>query len=255
MKKAGVLILLVSLILVLSLMLASAQNQTIEEKAYNCLKAKLGDDCGKSNSVEQLAFSLLAISDNSAKQSQCKSSLLDKQKADNSFGTIKETSLAIIALEYINHNTDASENYLLEKKKISNLEWYLEMDSSEATQCEVSGTTVNIDVNKKITSLSSTSCFTKAFGDYWLKIDNNCIEKDIEVSCDKSFISTLIYKKSGSNVWHVTSDIQLASAKEKTSHKINSYCFSSTDSCDYEGSLWSALALQTTSNQISEFLP
>jgi len=259
MKKIGVLF----LTLLLALTIVSAQNQnqteqTIEEKAYSCLKNKLGDNCGNSNSVEQLAFSLLAMAYDSGIQEDCKSALLDKQKTDNSFGSIKETSLAIIALHNTGADTDGAEEWLLNSKKTpSKLEWYLEIDMTGQGTCTLSydttSKTISISEDKKISG-SFGNCFSLAYDNYWLKIKPECLNKNFTVSCDRDFISTLLYKKSQSQVWYVSSDVQSASAGGQTEHKISSYCFGIT-SCDYEGSLWATLALQTIGKDISEFIP
>lgn len=252
MKKTGVLF----LILLATLIIVSAQNQTIDEKAYSCLRDKVKDNCNKLT-LEQQVFSLLALSDNSGIQNECKSSLLDKQKSDNSFGNVKDTSLAIIALNYIKRSTDNEEKWLLKNKKTADLEWYLEIEATSETKCKVDSSTITIKEDKKISG-NPGSCLSLAYSNYWLRISDNCLDKNFTVSCDKDFISTLIYKKSGSNVFHVTSDVQSASASGTTEHQVKSYCFSSTlDSkeCNYEASLWASLALSRTGNSISEVLP
>ncbi len=258
MKKIGVLF----LTLLLALTIVSAQNQnqteqTIEEKAYSCLKNKLGNNCGNGN-VEQLAFSLLAMAYDSGIQKDCKSTLLDKQKTDNSFGSIKETSLAIIALHNIGADTTDEEEWLLSKKRNpSELEWYLEIDMTGQGTCTLSydtaSKTISISEDKKISG-NLGNCFSLAYDNYWLKVKPECLNKNFTISCDRDFISTLIYKKSQSQVWYISSDVQSASAGGQTEHKISSYCFGVT-SCDYEGSLWAVLALQSVGKDISEFIP
>lgn len=253
MKKIGILLVAIFLTLVI----VSAQNvteQAIGEKAYSCLEEKLGDNCGNSNSVEQIAFSILAIADNCGTQSDCKSALLNKQKTNNCWGNIKETSLAIIALDYIGQNTEDEKECLLDNKKTAGLEWYLEIDSASQTACSLTGGgSININENKKISG-SVGSCFSLAYDGYWLEIKNSCLDRNLTVSCDKDFMSTLLYKKSGSNVWHVSSDVKSASAGGKTEHSVKSYCFG-TSGCDYESSLWATLALSRTEESVSEFLP
>ena len=251
MKKAGVLL----IVLILFLTIVSAQNatQTIDEKAFSCLKNEVEDKCDKLT-LEQQIFSLLALSDNSGIQQECKSAILDKQKTDNSFGSIKDTALAVIALNYIGTNTDDETNYLLSKKKTASLEWYLEIESNSETKCKVDSSSITIRDDKKISGNPGT-CFSLAYSNYWLRISDSCLNQNLTVSCDQNFISTLIYKKTGSNTWHVTSDIQSASAGGKTEHQVKSSCFSSGAGCNYEDSLWSTLAISRTGNSVSEFLP
>ena len=80
MKKS---VLVLVLIIVLSISLVSALNSTeTDDKAIECLKDKLGDDCADLNSVEQIAFSMLAMSHDSNIKSDCKSPLMDKSNDD-----------------------------------------------------------------------------------------------------------------------------------------------------------------------------
>jgi hypothetical protein len=258
MKKEGVL-LFVFLLILFSLIFVSAQNTT-EEKAYTCLKGKVKDKC-PSLTVEEQAFSLLALADNSAIQSECKSALKSKSNDNECWPStcnIKDTSLALLSLNNIGENTDKIETWLLNKKKIpSELEWYLEIEASQATSCTISydssKSTIKIDENKKI-SANAGSCLTRAYDNYWLKIDSSCLNKNFTVSCDKDFISTLLYKKTLGQTWYVSSDVKSASAGGTTENAVNSLCFG-LNACDYEGSLWASLALQKSGNDIDKFLP
>ena len=248
MKKVGVLM----LVLILTLMIVSAQNETIDEKASSCLQNNVKDKCDKLT-LEQQVFTLLSLSDNSGIQSECKSSLLDKKKTDNSFGTIKDTALSAIALNYVGTSTKEQEKWILAENKSASLEWYLEIESNSETKCTVDSSSITIKQDKKISG-NAGSCLSLAYNNYWLRISDNCLNKNFIISCDKYFISTLIYKKPGSNVWHVSSDAQTSSPGGKTEHQIKSSCFGASG-CDYESSLWAALALSRTGNRISGFLP
>jgi len=255
MKKVGVLILILVAFL-LALSIVSAQNST-EEKGYSCLKSKLGSNCGGTDNVEQLSFSLLAMAYDSS-QSNCKSALLNKKTNENWNNNIKQTSLAILALNNIGQDTNKQETWLLSKTKTpTELEWYLEIEASQASSCDItydsSARTINIGDNKKISS-DAGSCLTRAYENYWLKVSDSCLNKNFTVSCNKDFISTLLYKKANSNTWYVSSDVKSASAGAKTENRVDSSCFG-TSACDYEGSLWAVLALQKTDNNITKFLP
>ncbi len=253
--KKGVLFFLIAVLLISFVL---AQNETIEDKAYNCLKDKVKDKCS-TLSLEEAAFSLLALSDNSAIQSECKSALKSKQQSSGSFGSIKETALSIIALNYIGEDTSKAESWLLSKTKPSDVEWYLEIDSSNAVQCEIrydsTSKTINIASNKKISG-DPGNCFSKAYDNYWLRIKDSCLDKEFEVSCDSDFITTLLYKKPNTNIWHVSSQVESVSAGGTTINKVNSLCFSESNSCDYEGTLWATLALYKVGNEnTSSFIP
>jgi len=257
MKKAGILFALM-IVFSLTLITVSAQNQTVDEKAVDCLKSKVKGNCD-SLTIEQQVFSILGLADNSAVQSECKSALLDKQSADNSWNqNIKDTSLAIIALNYIKANVNDEVEWLLSKKKTADLEWYLEIDASTATQCEVEydtvSKTINIGEDRKISG-NLGNCLSLAYGDYWLKISDKCFDKTFKVSCDQNFVSTTLYKKPGSDVWYISSDSQSTSSGGTNEHTMSSYCFGSGKGCDYEESLWATLALSEAGEDITDFLP
>ncbi len=236
-SKKGVLI----LFLLLTMSFVSAQNESIEDMAISCLKDKVEDKCSSLSFQEQV-FSLLSIG-------KCKSEL--KDKGDECFPSsncnIKDTSLALLALENSGSNTDDIEEWLLDNRiPTSEVEWFLEIDLTGQSQCTLtsddSEKTITISEDKKISG-NPGSCFSFAYDSYWLKVDEDCFNKKIQVSCDKDFISTLLYKKQGSNIWHVSNDVESASAEGKTEHKVNSLCFSTSSSCDYESNLWASLAL------------
>ena len=260
--KKGVLFLALSIVLILSLSIVyAADNSTYDEKAYSCLENKVKSKCS-SLTLEQQVFSLLALSYSSAIQSECKTSLKALGKNDECWPKdsckIKDTALATIALKSVGSNTDKSESWLI-NKNITNtgVEWYLEIDSNEATQCKLTydsiEKTISIADNKKLSG-SPGDCLSFAYDNYWMKIKDSCLNKKFEVSCDKGFISTLLYKKANSNVWYVSSDVQSASASAKTSHHVNSYCLG-VSSCNYEDNLWAMLALSQTGNDIKGLLP
>jgi len=267
MKKRVLIISLILLaILFLSPLAITAQDETEDiERAYSCLEDELGTNCGDSKSTEQSVLSLLAGAYDSGIQSDCKDSINNK-KQDNCWGTtqtsncdLKSTSQAILALNHIGGDIEDYINWLLEKKELAtNLDWFLEIDANEATICKVNVNgegelTFNIAEDKKISGTST--CLTPAEQNYFLKISDSCLEDNFTISCDKNFITTLLYKKTASSVYHVSSQTHSASADGTTQEKVNAFCFASTGSCDYEGSLWAAFALAKTGKDISDYLP
>jgi len=265
--KKRVLISFVLLTILFSLLpIISAQEETDEiEKAYTCLENKLGDNCGDTKSTEQTAFSLLAIAYDSSLQSDCKSSLENK-KQNNCWGStstancdLKSTSQAILALDNIGKNVDDYVDWLLNKRKLTtDLDWFLEIDANEATTCKIkvnegSELTFTINENKKISGTST--CLTPAEQNYFLKISSTCYDDNFTISCNKDFITTLLYKKPGDSVYYVSSKTHSASADGSTQEKVESYCFATAADCDYGGSLWAALALAKTGEEISDYLP
>jgi len=257
MKKAVVLTVFLFAILFVSLV--SAQNETVEEKAYSCLQNKVEDKCDNLQ-IEEQSFSLLASAYNSGIKSECIDALKEKSSNNECWPSsgckIKDTSLALLALNYAKTDTDKIEKWLLSKNKTSPLEWYLEIDSSTATSCtltyDTSSKSISISEDKKISG-SPGSCFELAYDSYWLKIEPTCLRKNITVSCNKDFISTLLFKKTGSNVWHVSSNVESSSSGGKTQHTVNAFCFSTGSDCNYEDNLWAVLALKQSGNDVSAY--
>ncbi len=248
MKKSmlfGVLIIL----LILNLSFVIAVGNETDDKAYDCLKEKVEDECS-SLSPEARIFSLLAIG-------ECKDEVLD----DSNYETdIKSTAQAILALDKVGVDTTTAEAWLLSQNTTtSGIDWFLQIESTEATECTITNGglhKVTIGENKKISS-NAGACLILYGGDYWLKISSsptlNCYTKEFEISCDKSFLTTLWYKKTTSDVIHVSANTHTASAGGTTTEKVNSLCFGTP--CDYEASLWAALVLNFKGYDVSSFLP
>jgi hypothetical protein len=231
------------------------------EKAYSCLNSKVEDQC-ENLSPEEQAFSLLALGYNSKTQNECVSSLFDKSSDNKCWPSssckLRDTALATIALDFVNEDTDKSEEWLLSKTKQANLVWYLQIDSREATTCKVSykGRDYNIDISqdKKIDS-NAGSCLTRSDGDYWLQISSSCLDNNYTISCSNDFISSLLYQKQGSETIFVSAQTHSASADGETKENVNALCFEQAGSCDYEGTLWATFALQRAGHSISKFIP
>jgi len=257
-KKELVIVLLIFSLLLISLV--AAQNETGIDKAYSCLKNKVSDRGCEDLTVEEQAFSLLALAYDSSSHADCKSALLDEMRDDDSWeGKLKQTALAVLALNYVNYNTEDSEDWLLTQKKVpSELDWFLEIDSTEATECKISyeGTdrTIKIGEDKKI-NRAAGSCLSLSEGSYWLKIKSTCYETNFTISCDKDFVTTLIYTKKSGSTYYVSSTTNSAPAEGETEERVNAFCLKQGSSCDYEGTLWGALALSVTGHDKSEFLP
>ena len=262
MKKRAVVLILLLFLTIMPFVLAA--NETGYEKAYSCLETQLGDDCAASASTEQTAFSLLAVAYNSGLQGDCKKALEDKEK-DNCWGKtssdscdLKSTSQAILALNYIGKNTDDYVKWLEDKKKqTTGLTWFLEIDANEATSCKIKTNDANektftINENKKISGTST--CLAPAENNYFLRIADSCLTSNFTISCDKDFITTLLYKKTSGSTYYVSSLTNEAMAGDSTEEKVNAYCFG-VNNCDYEGSLWATIALAKLGKDISPYLP
>lgn len=252
--KRGYLLLIISIFLVSTSLLVTAQNESEEisdvDKAYDCLIDKL-DKCSSLSSEEKI-FSLLSVG-------KCKTEVMsdssNRECWPKSDCNLKTTSQAVLALS----DSEKPEAWLLNQNKTpEELEWFLQIESPESTTCEIlydsSPYQISIADDKKINS-GAGSCLTLSSGAYWLRISPACYEKKFEVSCDTGFLTNLLYKKKTSSTIHVPGTTNSAAAEGTTTEKVNSVCFGEDNSCNYEGSLWAAFALKNKGYDISNYLP
>ena len=255
--RKGVLLFVFLFVLVLPMILAVA-NETEDskkDKAYACLNSKVEGNCS-TLSLEQKIFSLLSIG-------KCRDEVEAASSSNSCWPAtncdVKTTAQAILSLNNAGKNTDAAEDWLLSQNKTpENLNWFLEIESSEETICTItySGTSNRVTVKEdKTISSSAGNCLSLAQSNYWLKISQNCLDVEFTVSCDRSFLTTLLFKKTDSSTIHVSKDISESSANGSTIVKVNSFCFANGNQCSYEGSLWAALALEKVEKDISPFTP
>jgi hypothetical protein len=261
--KKGVNVFFLAFILLFSINFVFAQNETTTptgiDKGYSCLIEKLGDNCEGTSSTKQASFNLLAIAYDSSQQNTCKTTLNQKKKTncwgetDTSPCDVKSTALATIALSYIQENTDDSVNYLLEKRfSETGLIWFLQIDSTNRTECDINGETIIIEEHKKLSG-NPPSGLKKAYDDNWLEIEDE--SKEYIISCIDDFTTSLSYQKPGSNIYHILSDTNTAAGFDSITEKVESYCLSSSSTCNYEDTLWGALALAKSGKDISSLLP
>ena len=263
MRKAGAI--LISVLLVLLLPLAIAEDSAKVDKAYTCLEGKVKGKCSSLASVEEQSFALFALAYDSALAGECKSALISNMKNQEcwpkSACKVKDTAQAVLALNYIGADTTKPEKWLLSQNKTpSDLIWFLEIDAKDATSCTVKYETnstqniISMAADKKLSLSGNGNCLSLTNGNYWLQIAPSCLGRKFRVSCDKDFYTALLYKKSNSDVWHISSNTQAASAGGTTETTVNSLCFKQGGECDYEASLWATLALQQDYS-IESFLP
>jgi len=246
------------LFFLISLTFVIAQDETDDEKvskAYDCLSEKVADDCD-TISTEEKIFTFLAIRD-------CKSELIGDSNENKCWPkqncNIKTTAQAIFALADSGTNTNEAEDWLLSQNQSpTNLIWYLEIESPDATSCTVtySGAshTINIGEDKKLSGAPG-SCLSLAQDNYWLRISPVCYGLEFDVSCSDDFLTTLLFTKTNSQTIHVSADSHSASSGGTTNEKIDSSCFAQGNTCDYEGTLWATLALDSLDYEVSSFLP
>jgi hypothetical protein len=239
MKKGVVLLFLFSIILASLVVAQDEEVASIEDKAYTCIQSRFNQTDCDSLSSEGRIFALLTLG-------KCKDEVLDDSNYESD---LKYTAQAVLALNKVGVNVDDTVEWLLEQNKIpTDMIWYLQIDSTEATSCTIeygsTSNTIDIAEDKKISSNAGT-CLTRAteYNNYWYKINPTCYEEEFEISCDRDFITTLLFKKPNDNTIHVAYDTHSEKGGGTTTEQINFLCFQKGNVCNYEGTLWSTLVL------------
>lgn len=269
-KKEKIIIFLCILLFSLSIILAedgntatsSQQNLSNVERAYKCLETEIKDDCSGATTVQQLAFSILATP-KTAILNKCVEKLEAKKKSEDCFGdtscTIKDTALAILALDHVRKNTTKYEEWLLSKRiNYSEVDWIVQQDSDGETDCVLkydNGTYQFTTKENKKLSGNFGPCFYPTYQDYWLKIDKDCFGKEIKVGCNKKFIISLLYKVPNSEKINVLSDTKEGAQNTEITFSIDSKCFGIGGSCNYEENAWAILALKKKGHDIKKYVP
>jgi hypothetical protein len=234
-------------------------NQSVQDKAYACLESKVSGKCS-TLSVSEMSLVLLS-NPNQSLSSECRTELINKRDGANCWPrgacTIKDTALAVLALNNYGEDTSDAENWLISKNRTADLVWFLEQDAANATQCKITYSAndylINVGENKRINE-DAGPCLSRAQANFWLQISPSCYDNEFSILCDQNFVSALLYKYEDSSTIFVSSDTKSSPAGGTTSLKINARCFG-LNSCDYEGSLWATLALLKTQHDIANYLP
>ncbi|MEK6760557.1 MAG: hypothetical protein AABX93_01390 [Nanoarchaeota archaeon] len=218
------------------------------DNAYSCLNDEIdAKTCSRLGSDEKV-FSLITAG-------ECKSEV----ESDSKFKSdIRYTSLAVLG----GATGKNSQEWLISKNRTTtNLDWFLQIESPSATSCTVSyGSpiklyTVQVSDDKTLSGSLSGSCFSPSSGNYWLKVSSNCFDTDIKVKCDKSFLTSLLYQRQGSSTIYVSDETHSSSAGGETTENVQSLCFGPSGSCDYGGSLWASLVLNSKNHDMAPYLP
>jgi len=253
MKKACILTTLFLIFLLAPITLA-VENQTQKaEEGFACLESKAGDCSGLT--TQETALTILATPDNIF--NYCVDELKSRNNSNN-WGNIRDTALAILALKHAGEDTTASEKWLISQNKTpTDLIWYLQQDSNKATNCSIGydsqDFTINIGVDKKINQ-DAGSCLELAQSNFWLQINENCYDETFQIECDQSFIANLIYRNRDSPTLYVLEGTESSPAFGSIDLSLNSKCFGD-GACDYESTIWAALALLNAGHDIDEFIP
>ena len=223
------------------------------EKAFVCLEDK-AKNC-TSLTTQEIALTIIATPENIFDECVLE---LNKRKSGNNWGNIRDTALAILALRHAGINTTDSENWLLTKTRTPpDLIWYLEEDSDGETICNIGYDSNNYEItigeDKKIIQ-DAGECLSRAQENFWFRINSACYEKEFSISCDKNFITALLYKNSASPTVYVLEGTINKPSFDTAEIMVSSKCFGE-GSCEYEASAWATYALLRTGHDISEFIP
>lgn len=296
-KKSAAIIFIILIIATLLISHVAAQTSgTTEEqkvaKAYDWLIKQVKGKWQTLN-TKQHVFSVLALSCNESYFNPGNSSLYAKRfstqniscwgvgpsKPTSSDGcSLSETALAKIALDSWGDNTAKVTKWLLSRNmtQVLGINWYLQIDVERGSNasCEIiyGGNEENIfeiATDKKVSIKGISKCFyVDASDPYWFRIkaDKDCYSYSYTIKCWSNatiYKASLLYKKTGSAIWHVSSETKsgkpgvLGSTKLEDQPnplelKVISYCLSNPinigQGCDYEGTAWSAYALATSTS-------
>ncbi|MBU1988043.1 MAG: hypothetical protein KKD94_01005 [Nanoarchaeota archaeon] len=252
-------VIMVSLILFLSLGLGQEEYSVEISKAFDCLDERVDST---TLSLEEAVFSSLA-----RVQVEKANETIEQKKSSTEFCwpntgcKVKETSQVALAKLSMGENIgNITEWLVLQSGVTQELTWYLQIiiDNNGPASCVVNYAegdhSINIDEEMKLSG-SPGSCLTVTSSGYWLKIKDSCLGKEFNVQCDESFKTNLLYEKNSGWPTYVSSQTHGASAGSWTLEEITAKCFKKGTACDYEGSLWAAVALYANSEEISEFAP
>ena len=264
--KKGVLAISLFIFLI-SFSFVAAENLTKVGEAYSCLRDSIEDRGCDTLSSEERFFSLLALNKCEA---EVLSDSVNNECWPSSSCNVKSTAQAILSLDSAGQNTDDAQTWLLNQKKIPiDMIWYLQVESTDPVSCSVdydsSSYPFTIGENKKIDRNAGPCLTVSNDNPYWFRVSASsqlgCYEKEFIISCSpnnegsNSFLTTLLFTKENSPTIYVTKEVNTAPAGGDTIEKVNSFCFSTRASCDYEGSLWSALVLDSQGKDVSAFMP
>ena len=242
---------------------SSSTNQTAISNGYQCLQNLVNNQTTSTLSFQEAVFATLALGNQNILQQE-----INDQKDGSNYCwpagacKIKDTSQVLLAYQRTGQSTTNVENWLLSQNSTdtNDLDWFLEIDvsSENSSQCTLTYNsnqyTINIGSDMTING-NPGSCFSPTQNGYWLLFNPNCYGKQVQVSCDQDFSTSLLYQQRTGTTYYVLPDTQSAAAAGTTSEEVNVQCFKSGGQCDYEGTLWAALALQKLGVDVSSFIP
>lgn len=231
-------------------------------KAQQCINDLIKDKEPSEIGFQDAVFSMLALGS--------KQNLVEKidseKKGDESCWPkssckIKDSSQVLLAYRGAGKISEDIKKWIIGKNiSINGLSWYLQIDieNQEKSACTISydsqNVNLNIDVGAKITGTTG-SCLDISSNGYWLTVRRTCQDKTFSISCDKNFITSILYQKGSDGAVYVSNDATSSAAGGSNEEKIEGKCLGAGTSCDYEGTLWGALALKKSGIDVSNLMP
>jgi hypothetical protein len=251
MKKSVLLISI--LVLFLFPVIAAQLNNTQVTNGFACLNTKIGD-CSALSIGEQIFTSLADGKCTSLIAGSSNNGCWPSNSCD-----IKTTAQAVLALQNSGLSTSQSLSWLTSQEtKTSDINWFMQINTNSNASCTVSysGGTPTITINPDRTlSITSDNCLSVSPSGDWLSISPNCFGTPFTITCNQAFTTTNLYQRQNYPTIYVSSSSNSASSGGKVTDVVNSSCFGSGNSCNYEATLWASLALNSVGASTSSFLP
>jgi hypothetical protein len=277
MTKKRVLIFFLAFVLALTFVIAqgnvsnssgslSTNSESAIDQAYLCLDDRISEKDQSSISLQEAIFGILALGSNSKLISIIDDKAIEGDHWSESSSDIKDTAQVMLAYERINKNSEDIESWLLSNEiSAKDLTWSLQIDVPNIITPQITNVACTISyadeqrtitVNEDMTlSGNPGTCLSIDSTGFWLRVNNNCIDETFTMTCDQDFLTSLLYQKGSSQNIFVSPETHSSSALGTTQETINSKCLSTSSSCDYEGTLWAAIALDSVGTDISKYIP
>ena len=225
------------------------------DNGYSCLEEQIETrTCARLGSEDKV-FSLIA-------SGECEDEVVN----DTNFKTSTASAIKYTALALLGGASDNdAEAWLISKNRTTDtIDWLLQIDTSESGDliCDItyatsSTVTVVFNEDKTVQTVGSNTCLTEDSTGYWLEINPTCYGKDIKINCpNNAFATNLLYRESDLETGpiYIADKTSPSGAGGDTIEKVQSLCFGS-GSCDYEGTLWASLVLNSLNHDVSFYLP
>ncbi|MCU0641970.1 MAG: hypothetical protein MUF61_00090 [archaeon] len=241
---------------------SAAANDSMDTsaKAYKCLEDQISTKGASALSLQEAVFSMLALGS--------KSGLSDKIESEKGAScwpksgcTIRDSAQVLLAYQRAGKGTGEIEKWLETKNATpTELKWLLEIDITNGVSANC---TINDGTKENKIKILDTmrlqgspgSCMVIDPSGFMLRINSNCMGTQFTISCDADFVTTMLYQRGTGGTVFVPSETHSAAASGTTTERPNAKCFKTASTCDYEGTLWAALALQKLGKDVSEYMP